>query len=209
MINYHLSRKKILNFQFLYIEFKIFFVKCFAKIDFVEFFEISPNPRDYEVEKGALIYQGNQCDLILAIGGGSVMDCAKGVGIVISNKKAISNFEGVDKIQFPIPPMICIPTTGGSSAYVTYHNYFAGQPLNQVACSDGRYGLTTRWGYSTIDPMAPYVMATSVSGWNSPNCGKCYRVSGPAGTRYITAIDQCAPGPGGIMLGGKRPSVLS
>ena len=57
----------------------------------------------------------------------------------------------------------------------------------------------TRWDYSTIDPMAPYVTATSVSGWNSPNCGKCYGVSGPAGTRYITAIDQCAPGPGGIM----------
>ena len=57
----------------------------------------------------------------------------------------------------------------------------------------------TRWGYTTIDPMAPYVMATSVSGWNSPNCGKCYRVSGPAGTRYVTAIDQCGPAPGGGM----------
>ena len=40
-------------------------------------------------------------------------------------------------------------------AYVTYHNYFQGQPLTQVTCSDGANGLITHWGYSTIDPMAP------------------------------------------------------
>lgn len=57
----------------------------------------------------------------------------------------------------------------------------------------------TRWGYSTIDPMAPYVAATSISGWNSPNCGKCFQVVGTAGTVYLTAIDQCVPGPGGGM----------
>jgi len=82
---------------------------------------------------------------------------------------------------------------------VTYHNYFAGQPLTQVSCSDGQHGLVTRWGYSTIDPMAPYVAATSSSGWNSPNCGTCFEVAGTAGTVYLTAIDQCASGPGGEM----------
>jgi hypothetical protein len=45
------------------------------------------------------------------------------------------------------------PTSGGSRGYVTYHNYLAGQKLTDVACSDGRNGLETRWGYSTIDPM--------------------------------------------------------
>jgi hypothetical protein len=89
---------------------------------------------------------------------------------------------------------------GGSSAYVTYHNYGNNDPfIPGPSCSDGQYGLVTRWGYSTLAPLAPYVMATSISGWNSPNCGKCYEVSGPAGTRYITAIDQCAPDVGGGM----------
>ena len=56
----------------------------------------------------------------------------------------------------------------------------------------------TRWGYSTIDPMLPYVTATSFSNWNSPYCGQCYECVGPAGTVYLTAIDQVvAPSPGG------------
>ena len=55
----------------------------------------------------------------------------------------------------PPPPTPTPPTGGGGGAraYVTYHNYYAGEPLTDVACSDGRYGLMTRWGYSTIDPM--------------------------------------------------------
>jgi hypothetical protein len=53
----------------------------------------------------------------------------------------------------PSPPTPTPPTGGGARAYVTYHNYYAGEPLTDVACSDGRYGLMTRWGYSTIDPM--------------------------------------------------------
>ena len=55
----------------------------------------------------------------------------------------------------PPPPTPTPPTGGGGGAraYVTFHNYYAGEPLTDVACSDGRYGLMTRWGYSTIDPM--------------------------------------------------------
>lgn len=47
------------------------------------------------------------------------MDCAKGIGIVASNKKDIRDYEGVDTIRIPIPPLICIPTTGGTSADVS------------------------------------------------------------------------------------------
>jgi hypothetical protein len=83
---------------------------------------------------------------------------------------------------------------GGTSAYVTYHNYFSGQPLTQVSCSDGSEGLITRWGYSTIDPMSPYVAAVSNVVWNSPNCGKCYKVTANNGkVIYVTAIDHCEP----------------
>ena len=49
------------------------------------FSEISPNPRDYEVSNGAERYHSLGCDAIIAVGGGSVMDCAKGIGIVVSN----------------------------------------------------------------------------------------------------------------------------
>lgn len=81
--------------------------------------DVSPNPREKEVMKGAEVYQNENCNSIIAIGGGSAMDCAKGIGIVSSNNKDILEFEGVDMVSNPIPPLICIPTTAGSSADVS------------------------------------------------------------------------------------------
>ncbi len=80
---------------------------------------ISPNPRDYEVMAGVDFYQEQGCDGLLAIGGGSVMDCAKGIGIVVANGGNILEYEGVDRVHLPMPPLVCIPTTGGTSADVS------------------------------------------------------------------------------------------
>jgi len=88
-------------------------------ISHVLFSGISPNPRDDEVMIGSEIYQKESCDMIVAVGGGSPMDCAKGIGIVCINKKHISEFEGVDKIPLPGPPLVCIPTTSGTSADIS------------------------------------------------------------------------------------------
>ena len=83
------------------------------------FCEVSENPRDVEVMRGAEFYMENRCDCIIAVGGGSPMDCAKGIGIVTTNNSHILNFEGVDMVKVPGPPLICIPTTSGSSADVS------------------------------------------------------------------------------------------
>ncbi|MBN2752229.1 MAG: iron-containing alcohol dehydrogenase, partial [Rhodospirillaceae bacterium] len=81
--------------------------------------DVSPNPRAAEVMRGADVYSAAHCDGIIAIGGGSVMDCAKGIGIVVSNHRPIEDFEGVDAVGKPCPPLICIPTTAGTSADVS------------------------------------------------------------------------------------------
>jgi len=78
--------------------------------------KVSPNPRASEVMEGAEFYTAEKCDGIIAIGGGSVMDCAKGIGIVASNHLPIEAFEGIDIVTSPAPPLICIPTTAGTSA---------------------------------------------------------------------------------------------
>ncbi|MFA4825036.1 MAG: alcohol dehydrogenase-like regulatory protein ErcA [Methanoregula sp.] len=80
---------------------------------------VTPNPRDFEVTKGASLYEEAGCDAIVAVGGGSPIDCAKGIAIVVSNKKNILAFEGVDNVAIPPPPMICIPTTAGTGADVS------------------------------------------------------------------------------------------
>ncbi|WP_027722367.1 alcohol dehydrogenase-like regulatory protein ErcA [Maridesulfovibrio zosterae] len=88
-------------------------------VDSAIFSDVSENPRDTEVMKGAEVYMDNNCDCIVAVGGGSPMDCAKGIGIVITNNAHILSFEGVDMVEVPGPPLICIPSTAGSSADVS------------------------------------------------------------------------------------------
>lgn len=88
-------------------------------IDYRLFTDVSPNPRAEEVMAGAALYIQEGCNVIVAVGGGSPMDCAKGIGIVSANRQHILMFEGVDRIHAPIPPLIFIPTTAGTSADVS------------------------------------------------------------------------------------------
>jgi alcohol dehydrogenase len=85
----------------------------------VAFDEISPNPRSEQVMQGVELFRRENCNVIVAVGGGSPMDCAKGIGIAHSNHQDILAFEGPDRVAFPGPPLICIPTTAGSSADVS------------------------------------------------------------------------------------------
>ena len=88
-------------------------------LSYVLFTALTPNPKAEEVMAGVDVYRAERCDLIVAVGGGSPIDCAKGIGIVSSNQKHILEFEGVDMVKSPMPPLICIPTTGGTSADVS------------------------------------------------------------------------------------------
>jgi alcohol dehydrogenase class IV len=83
------------------------------------FSDVTPNPRHDEVMAGAEIYRREGCDSIVAVGGGSPMDCAKAIGIVCTNDRHILEFEGVDNVERPGPPLICIPTTAGTAADIS------------------------------------------------------------------------------------------
>jgi len=90
-----------------------------AGLDVVLFAEVSPNPRDHEAMAGARVYREQQCDGLLAVGGGSVIDCAKGIAIVSSNAGHILDYAGVDRVAMPMPPLLCVPTTSGTAADVS------------------------------------------------------------------------------------------
>ena len=90
-----------------------------AGISHVLFSQVTPNPRDHEVMAGAEFYRAAGCDVIVALGGGSVIDCAKGISVVIANGGDILDYEGVDAIPLPGPPLICIPTTAGTAADIS------------------------------------------------------------------------------------------
>ncbi|WP_372876258.1 alcohol dehydrogenase-like regulatory protein ErcA [Pseudomonas sp.] len=81
--------------------------------------QVSPNPRSEEVMLGAELYCSQGCNVIVAVGGGSPMDCAKGIGIAVAHGRHIIEFQGVDTLRVPSPPLILIPTTAGTSADVS------------------------------------------------------------------------------------------
>jgi alcohol dehydrogenase len=83
------------------------------------FNDVVANPRDHQVEKGAELYTAEQCDVVMALGGGSPMDAAKGIATVASNGGQIQEYEGANRIQRPLPPMVFIPSTAGSGADIS------------------------------------------------------------------------------------------
>lgn len=81
--------------------------------------DLTPNPKDHEIEAGYQRYLESGCDVVLGIGGGSVIDAAKGVALLAANGGRILDYEGIDRISHPIPPLIMMPTTSGTGADVS------------------------------------------------------------------------------------------
>ena len=90
-----------------------------SKIDSVIYDGVQPNPTVKNVEEGIDIYKNEKCDVIIAVGGGSAIDCAKGVGIIITNGGSIKDYEGLDMSEKPMPPFIAINTTAGTASEMT------------------------------------------------------------------------------------------
>lgn len=86
---------------------------------------VTSNPRASEVDAGVEAYLAHGCDAIVAVGGGSPMDCAKGIAILARNGGRIHQYEGVDRVPKTSPPLLCIPTTAGSSADVSQFAIFS------------------------------------------------------------------------------------
>lgn len=90
-------------------------------IPYEMFSDIKPNPTISNVKKGLKIAKKYHCDYLIAVGGGSVIDTAKAIGIVINNPefKEIKNLVGTANTKNPSLPIIALPTTAGTAAEVT------------------------------------------------------------------------------------------
>ena len=90
-----------------------------SNIETVCFDEVVPDPPDEMVEHAAEIARTAGCDVIVAIGGGSSMDTAKGVNVLINNPPPIRQYFGVPKGLRPGLPMVFVPTTAGTGSETT------------------------------------------------------------------------------------------
>jgi len=83
------------------------------------FSDVTPDPTLQNVTDGLKQYRAENCDVIISIGGGSAIDCGKGIAMKLTNDGEFANYMGVDKIPNPGAPLIAIPTTAGTGSEVT------------------------------------------------------------------------------------------
>lgn len=81
---------------------------------------IEQNPRHMTVDRGGEIVRQSRPDLIIGLGGGSVLDAAKAIALLATNPGSIEDYEGREKYKSPPLPVLAIPTTCGTASEVTW-----------------------------------------------------------------------------------------
>ncbi len=125
---------------------------------------VAPNPTDINVEEGVRIYKENKCDCMIAFGGGSPMDCAKGIGARIARpRKSVKKLQGLFKILRPIPTIFAVPTTAGTGSETTVAAVITEAETHHKASMND---LCLMPKYAVLDPeltvgLPPHVTATT------------------------------------------------
>ena len=106
-------------------------------IDPVPFHDFDINPDTSMVERGRVFAEAHQVDGIIGLGGGSSLDCAKGINFVLTNGGTISDFRGYGKASKPMLPMIAVPTTAGTGSEAQSYAVIADADSHlKMACGD-------------------------------------------------------------------------
>ena len=81
---------------------------------------VSTEPVVEFIEEGLEVYERDGCDFVLAIGGGSPIDTAKAIAVMVTNEGSIRDYRGIGKIPQNGPPVVAIPTTAGTGSEATF-----------------------------------------------------------------------------------------
>jgi alcohol dehydrogenase len=108
-----------------------------AGIDVVRFHDFEVNPDTRMIEAGRAFVAPHEIDSIIGLGGGSSLDCAKGINFLLTNGGRMQDYRGYGKASQPLLPMIGIPTTAGTgSESQTYALISDAQTHDKMACGD-------------------------------------------------------------------------
>lgn len=103
----------------------------------VVFDDVEENPTSRHVEKGVAFARSHAIDLIVAVGGGSSMDCAKGINFLLTNGGRMSDYRGFGKATRPMMPSIGVPTTAGTGSEAQSYALIADEKSHmKMACGD-------------------------------------------------------------------------
>jgi alcohol dehydrogenase len=102
-----------------------------AKLPSVQFAEIDGEPELELADTGAKLAAKEKCDGVIGVGGGSAMDAAKAISVLLSNKGKASDYLGLNKVPGPGVPKIMVPTTAGTGSEVTFTAVFIRKELRK------------------------------------------------------------------------------
>ena len=122
------------------------------------------DPTSDDVEEGYKAYRDNGCKAIVAIGGGSRIDCAKGIAAkAVHPRKKVSQLQGLLKVHWPIPTFVAIPTTAGAGSETTVAAVITDSVTHRKAAINDPFLIPK---YAVLDPeltvgLPPYTTATT------------------------------------------------
>ena len=122
------------------------------------------DPTSDDVEAGFKTYKENGCKTIVALGGGSRIDCAKGIAAkAVHPRKKVSQLQGLLKVHWPIPAFVAIPTTAGAGSETTVAAVITDSATHRKAAINDPFLIPK---YAVLDPeltkgLPPYTTATT------------------------------------------------
>ena len=128
-----------------------------AGIEATVFDEVEPNPKDRNVEKGAAVAREFGAEALVAIGGGSPIDCAKSIAVLVSHGgDRIKAYEGKASVVRPVLPWIAVPTTAGTGSEVTFSSV--------ISDTEEKYKMTVKSPFmaakvALVDPELTYTVS--------------------------------------------------
>jgi alcohol dehydrogenase len=124
------------------------------------FTDVQPNPTTEDVDRGLSVARQFGVDLLVAIGGGSSMDCAKGINFLLTNGGQMRDYWGVGKATKPMLPLIAIPTTAGTGSEAQSFAIIADAKTHvKMACGDKKAACRV----AILDPALTLSMPAGVT----------------------------------------------
>ena len=148
---------------------------------------IKPNPTIENVQSGVAAFKKSGADYLRAIGGGSSMDTAKAIGIIINNPEFadVRSLEGVAPTKKPAVPIIAVPTTAGTAAEVTINYVITDVEKNRKMVCVDPHDIPV---VAVVDPEMRASMPkglTAATGMDDPRDRRLHHKGGMGTFRYV------------------------
>ena len=131
-----------------------------AGLSVAVFDDVTPNPTTDDVDRALEVARREKIDLLVGLGGGSSLDCAKGVNFLFTNGGRMEDYRGVGRAKLPFLPMIAVPTTAGTGSEAQSFALIADAKTHmKMACGDKKAACRV----AILDPDLTVSMPASVT----------------------------------------------